>query len=150
MPALWCINPVIEEIQPDGSILRYPYVSRLEDPGRQPKQGVDDQGNLITIQPTYRHSSAIHTANWCLSYVVGEDLTPLYKDKKVLVVHDMKDGRLDMLYGDLPTKLKRKIETVLTSKRLPLPSDTDPLWKLIQRLGRLIKAEFTPRGTWTR
>lgn len=68
MPARWVINPVV---QVGGAFV--PKVSTLADPGRT----VPDPKN-------YKHSSVIDPAlSWCLSYVVGTDLTPLDTDPDI-------------------------------------------------------------------
>lgn len=78
MAARWVICPVIQriDVNPDPPPATIPgafapKVAEIADPGRPGKN--------------FKHSSVIDPAiNWCLSYVVGMDFTPLDADPEII------------------------------------------------------------------
>ncbi len=148
----WVLTKVVEEVQPDGTLLRYPKVSRMVDPGRPPTTTLDEEtGATVTIYPHYGHSSAVsddRTKKWCLTLVVGWDLTPLYDDPDVIVLHDYeKDGRLDKALKDEPLEKRKSWRNLLANfgDDVTTFSVYMPKWQVLERLGKRFDRGFEPR-----
>lgn len=163
MPTRWVICPVVLE---NG--VRRPKVATLVDPGIAPKQVavIDDDGNPVldgrgeqtfrTVFKTYRHSSAIDTADWCLSFVRGVDLSALDADPEIFSVTDRDAEDADKLLDRTPRELGWDADKLATrtseltkrgAENIGVTLDT-PLIEIVERLGKRHNPLFTAHGTW--
>ena len=144
MPTCWVLNPVVLV---DG--VRVPKVRTIVDSGKQEQVVKDDDGNNVTVKPTFSHSSAIHTANFAISFVRGVDFTNIKNDVDCICLLE-EDESLDNTPNTSTKSTKNSLLTEMDKKSIAYGDldDDSPWWEYLQKLMQKIKPEFRPKGTW--
>lgn len=99
MPARLVICPVDVVVNKDETIHRTPRVANIPDPGKPPVDSEDNDGNPITIKPTYNFSAMISDGqpgqenDFCLCFVTGVDMSGLDADAEVVSLFDTEDDQ---------------------------------------------------------
>lgn len=150
MPARLIYGPVVTETLPDGRTVRRPLVAVLADPGATGR--------------VYGHLSAISDGqpgavnDWCLSLVVGSNLSALDADPELVNLLEEAGGTVAGIRAMLtssPTQLgwsaarRNRMQNRMTAKGADLAGLTasSPLWQFLNRLGQVVRPGFDVR-TW--
>lgn len=145
MPLAYVIQPIIEI---NGT--RKPKSSILDDVGRDPKNGIDDEGSSIITQPTLQHSSNIGIENWCLSLIWGKNLKTAENDPEIIFITKKFNRREDAINNmeQSPNITERNdLNNILRSKGLNATglSKYKDFVEKIGREPRLSSINFDPK-----
>lgn len=147
MPIRWVICPVVKVTWTDpetGALLggfRAPKVATLIDPARD---------------KPYEHSSAIDTAEWCVSAVRGQDFSALDADKEIVNLLETDYAQTEDLLDQTPTALgwstgkANSLKAVLASHGASVVglAPDSPLGDWLDRLCEAVHPSFKARGHW--
>jgi hypothetical protein len=141
MPIRWVINPVVETTV-GGTTYRRSKVATLVDPGRTGPGGTPK---------TYKHSTIIAGAAWCLSFVRGTTMTTLDADTDCIHLFEQDYEDADDITASTVADLGwnaakiTRVRNRLEAKGVDTSGYTGatPLWQIARDLARALIPSFT-------